>query len=158
MARETRRDPIDVDTDRASFGWTNWDVDKDKKDRVEVKRERAVFQSLRPGTGVIDLSSPSPVRKKSKASLGASVPNPDAAELGLPHDAEECPDPTLEEELEKVMDAELDILGEELAGFHDCSLGGHCVCAIQHLRILHPLARKETPWLVADSSCHVKNT
>ena len=122
MARETRRDPIDVDTDRASFGWTNWDVDKDKKDRVEVKRERAVFQSLRPRTGVIDLSSPSPVRKKSKASLGASVPNPDAAELGLPHDAEECPDPTLEEELEKVMDAELDILAEELAGFHDCSL------------------------------------
>ena len=43
MARETRRDPIEVDTDRASFGWTNWDVDKDKKDRVEVKRERAVF-------------------------------------------------------------------------------------------------------------------
>ena len=80
------------------------------------------LQSLRPGTGVIDLSSPSPVRKKSKASLGASVPNPDAAELGLPHDAEECPDPTLEEELEKVMDAELDILAEELAGFHDCSL------------------------------------
>lgn len=103
MARETARDPIDVDTDHASLGWTDWE----QKSPVRVKREHSTFKSLRPSITAIDLSSPSPSPKKSKTAV-ASVPvtNPDNAVLGLPSDDDELPEQSLEKELEKMMDAE----------------------------------------------------
>lgn len=45
LARETRRDPVDVDTDRASMGWTNWDLAKEGQDR---EGRFQVFTSCHP--------------------------------------------------------------------------------------------------------------
>ena len=106
LARETRSDPVDVDTDRASDGWTNWAAYDENKMHVQVKQERNVWPSLRPGTNsVIDLSTPSPSPKKRKTSSAGQVPNPDNAVLGLPDaDADEAK-PSVEEALEEMMDA-----------------------------------------------------
>ena len=73
---------------------------------VQVKQERNVWPSLRPGTNsVIDLSTPSPSPKKRKTSSAGHVPNPDNAVLGLPDaDADEAK-PSVEEALEEMMDA-----------------------------------------------------
>ncbi|CAK8994001.1 unnamed protein product [Durusdinium trenchii] len=38
FARETHSDPVNVDTDRASMGWTNWDIEK--KESIKVKKEQ----------------------------------------------------------------------------------------------------------------------
>lgn len=83
LARETRRDPVDVDTDRASMGWTNWDLAVDEG--VRVKEEKAVFKALRtPPRHVIEVDTPSPAQKKRKSNLLSSttlslVPNPSNA-------------------------------------------------------------------------------
>ena len=63
LARETADDPVDVDTDRASAGWS-------------VKQEKApVFRSLPfQATGIIELDTPSPPRKK----RALAPPNPDS--------------------------------------------------------------------------------
>ena len=106
-ARETRSDPVNVDTDRASMGWTNWDIDK--KASIKVKKEQVVFQSLRSAPrGVIELDTPSPVHKRSKSEFLSSAPsspneNPTNAKLGLLHADD---NETLEQALENVMDYE----------------------------------------------------
>lgn len=129
MARETQGDPIDVDTDRASFGWTNWEVDNQSKAHVEVKRERNVFQSLRSTADhVIDLSTPSPSPKRKKTSGAAIVENPDHVTLGFPADEDEYPELTLREDLENMMDAEdlfaeAEDLPDEADSLHDKFLG-----------------------------------
>ena len=58
LARETADDPVDVDTDRASDGWS-------------VKQEKApVFRSLPfQATGIIELDTPSPPRSKMQVTL-----------------------------------------------------------------------------------------
>ena len=112
MARETQRDPINVDTDTASFGWTAWE----QGSPVRVKREHNTFKALRASANVIDLSSPSPSPKKSKTAVTlVPVTNPDNAVLGLPCDDDELPEESLENALEKMMD-------DEGFSFHDDTL------------------------------------
>lgn len=93
LARETRRDPVDVDTDLASMVWTNWDLAKEGE--AKVKTEKVVFKSLRPATRhVIELDTPSPSG------------NPSNSMLGLP-DEEDTLEQALEHEMELALD-ELD--------------------------------------------------
>ena len=82
LARETAKDPVHVDTDRASEGWSNL---------APVKQEpsASVFPRLaRSSTKVIELDTPSP---QSRREQSASVPpNPDHLPgLAAPSDEEE---------------------------------------------------------------------
>ena len=101
---------MDVDTDRASMGWTNWDLDRGEK--VKVKSEQAVFKFLRPAPRhVIEVDTPSPAQKKRKSSSlpsTSSTPapeNPTHAMLGLPPaDDEDSLEQALEEEMDHFFD------------------------------------------------------
>ena len=83
----------------ASHDWTNWSVKKEplwKFGHLPALPKR-----------VIELDSPSPLKRRATSSLSSSVaapfvPNPDHAELGLPADEED--EANLEEALEQLMD------------------------------------------------------
>ena len=82
LARETARDPVDVETDRASDGWSN---------AVQVKKEPSLkFQQLASPTGkVIELDTPSPQPRKRQCDA-TPIMNPDRlAGLDLPSDTED---------------------------------------------------------------------
>ena len=104
LANECRRSPVDVDTDVASHGWTNWEVKKEPLTKF-------AHLPVRPSTRVIELDTPSPAKRPRVATSLPSLPsmpscpvmNPSNAELGLPdNDDSEVMD--LEMALEEMMD------------------------------------------------------
>lgn len=105
LANECRRDPVNVDDDIASHGWTNWEVKKEPL---------AKFANLstRCSTKVIDLDTPSPAKRPRIATSLPSLPsmpsrpvmNPGNAELGFLDD-EESDDVPIEKVFEDFMDA-----------------------------------------------------
>ena len=105
LARETRRDPVDVDTDRASMGWTNWDLAVDEG--VRVKEEKAVFKALRTLLAMslkwIHLRLP---RRNGSPTCCLQLPcllcQTPAMPLGLSH-------PDDEDTLERALEAEMDL-------------------------------------------------
>ena len=65
---------MDVDTDRASMGWTNWDLQVNEE--VKVKTEPLVFRSLRPTSGhIIELDTPSPKKRNSYSFACTAMPS-----------------------------------------------------------------------------------
>jgi hypothetical protein len=76
---------------------------------TQVKKEQAVFKSLRPPpSGVIELDTPSPAQKKQKSNTcsSATMPlpsNPSNAVLAL-----SSPDEEEEQSLERALEAEMD--------------------------------------------------
>ena len=103
LANECRISPVNVDTDVASRGrgWTNWEVKKEPLTKFANLPERS-------STRVIELDTPSPVKRPRIATSLPSMPscpvmNPGNAELGLPDD-EESEGTDLQMDLEKMMD------------------------------------------------------
>lgn len=103
LANECRRSPVDMDANKASLGWTNWEVKKEPL---------AKFANLpaRRSTRVIELDTPSPAKRPQTQTSLPSLPslpscpilNPENAELGLPDD--NVPDMDLETAMEELMD------------------------------------------------------
>ena len=125
LATECRRDPINVDQDVASHGWTNWEV---KKEPISK------FVHLEPNHLFIDLDSPSPPQKKRKstsellvpASTTSSMPsrpvmNPTHLDLGLSAVEEE-------DDLEEALAREMDLLAEDSAFPNVGELGADQSC------------------------------
>ena len=99
---------MDVDTDRASMGWTIWDLAG--SDPATVKAEPRVFKSLRPHPGhVIGLDTPSPKKRKSHSLSSPSMfppMNPTNGMQGLANATDE----ETKDSLEQLLEAEMDLM------------------------------------------------
>ena len=76
------REPLDVETDRASVGWSGF---------PPVKKEQNVFRSLAASNvGIIELDTPSPKRPSTSRSTSSTLPpNPDRLPGLPPNDEDE---------------------------------------------------------------------
>ena len=106
LAREKRKDPVDVDTDRGSMGWINWDLAGSAA--ATVKTEPHVFSNLY-GLTLVMSSSWTHLLQRSANSLPSTsmLPpmNPTDAMLGLANATE-----GMEDDLEQLLEAEMDLM------------------------------------------------